>query len=103
MSVFCAEPFGAVKLAEGSTVSNTRFCDYSEAAIFGAWTDLGRNSFNPDDCNAADINGDGVVNGADLALILASWGQPCLGCAADVNEDGEVNGADLALILAGWG
>ena len=44
-----------------------------------------------------------VVDGADLALVLAAWGQPCLGCAADVNGDGEVNGADLALILAGWG
>ncbi|MCP4892332.1 MAG: hypothetical protein GY911_00770, partial [Actinomycetales bacterium] len=61
------------------------------------------NSFNPAECDAADLNGDGEVNGADLALVLAAWGQPCLGCAADINGDGVVNGADLALILAGWG
>ena len=40
---------------------------------------------------------------ATLALVLAAWGQPCLGCAADINGDGLVNGADLALILTGCG
>ena len=82
---------------------DTRLCGYSAAAINGDWTDLGGNSFNPKACNLADINGDGVVNGADLAQILALWGTPCLGCAVDINEDGEVDGADLALVLAGWG
>ena len=91
------------RFPEGSTVRDSRFCDYDEAAISGAWVDLGGNSFNPAECDAADLNGDGEVNGADLALVLAAWGQPCLGCAADINGDGEVNGADLALILAGWG
>ena len=91
------------RFPKGSTVRDTRFCDYSEAAIAGDWIDLGGNSFNPAACDAADLNGDGEVDGADLALVLAAWGQPCLGCAADVNGDGEVNGADLALILAGWG
>ena len=91
------------RFVKGTTVRNTRFCRYDNGPINGPWTDLGGNTFNPDECNAADINGDGSVNGADLALVLASWGQPCLGCAADVNQDGEVNGADLALILAGWG
>ena len=91
------------RFAKGTTVRNTRFCNYEDGPINGPWTDLGGNAFNPDECNAADINGDGSVNGADLALVLAFWGQPCLGCAADVNQDGEVNGADLALILARWG
>ena len=91
------------RFPKGSTVRDTRFCDYSEAAIAGDWIDLGGNSFNPAACDAADLNGDGEVDGADLALVLAAWGQPCLGCAVDVNGDGEVDGADLALILAGWG
>jgi predicted outer membrane repeat protein len=82
---------------------DTRFCGHSAAAINGTWTDLGGNSFNPTACNLSDINGDGVVNGADLAQILALWGTPCLGCAVDINEDGQVDGADLALVLAGWG
>jgi hypothetical protein len=50
----------------------------------------------------ADFNGDGVVNGADLGLLLAAWG-PCTGCSEDLNGDGQVNGADLGLMLADWG
>jgi hypothetical protein len=50
----------------------------------------------------ADFNGDGQVNGADLGLLLASWG-PCKGCPEDLNGDGQVNGADLGLMLADWG
>lgn len=91
------------RLLAGTTVQDTRFCHYDPAAIFGDWTDLGGNSFHAGECDFADINGDGEVNGADLALVLASWGEPCLGCAADVDQDGEVDGADLALVLAGWG
>lgn len=49
----------------------------------------------------SDLNGDGVVNGADLASLLANWG-PCAGCPADFNGDGDVNGADLATLLANW-
>ncbi|MEY3021139.1 MAG: 1,4-alpha-glucan branching enzyme GlgB [Planctomycetota bacterium] len=51
--------------------------------------------------NPADINGDGTVNGQDLAALLGSWGAS--GGAADVNGDGTVNGADLAVLLAEWG
>jgi hypothetical protein len=50
----------------------------------------------------ADLNQDGVVNGADLGLMLGSWG-PCPGCSADLNQDGIVNGADLGLLLGSWG
>lgn len=54
-----------------------------------------------DDGPTGDLNGDGIVNGADLALILASWGA-CPDCDADLNGDDLVNGADLAFILAEW-
>jgi hypothetical protein len=50
----------------------------------------------------ADLNQDGTVNGADLGLLLGSWGA-CPGCAADLNADGVVNGADLGLMLGSWG
>lgn len=49
--------------------------------------------------NPADLNGDGLVNGADLATLLSQWGQ--LG-SADLTGDGVVNGADLAALLAAW-
>ena len=51
----------------------------------------------------ADLTGDRVVNGADLAALLGAWG-PCSGsCPADLTGDGVVNGADLAALLGAWG
>ena len=50
----------------------------------------------------ADLNGDRAVNGADLSLVIGSWGS-CPGCAADLNFDGIVSGADLGQILINWG
>ena len=35
-------------------------------------------------------------------LLIASWGR-CKGCAADLNGDGVVNAADLGLLVVGWG
>ena len=49
--------------------------------------------------NPADINGDGIVNGADLAIVLNNWGGSGQG---DVDHNGIVDGADLAVVLGGW-
>ena len=52
---------------------------------------------------ASDITDDGQIDGADLAQLLADWGQ-CPGpCASDINGDGQIDGADLAQLLADWG
>jgi len=48
----------------------------------------------------ADLNGDGVVDGADLGLLLGQWGTDG---PADLNDDGVVDGADLGLLLGQWG
>lgn len=48
----------------------------------------------------ADLNGDGVVDGADLGLLLGAWGQP--GGTADLDDSGLVDGADLGLLLGSW-
>ncbi|MFO0872983.1 MAG: hypothetical protein U0575_03305 [Phycisphaerales bacterium] len=54
----------------------------------------------PDICdNPADLNNDGVVDGADLGLLLAAWGTTGPG---DLNGDGVVDGADLGELLAWW-
>lgn len=47
-----------------------------------------------------DLNGDGVVGGADLALLLGSWGS---GGAGDLDADGVVGALDLAALLGSWG
>jgi hypothetical protein len=46
-----------------------------------------------------DLNGDGLVNGADLGTLLGAWGTPGPG---DFNGDGIVNGADLGTLLGAW-
>jgi hypothetical protein len=49
---------------------------------------------------AADLNGDGVVDGADLGLMLGAWGQ--FGGIADLDNSGVVDGADLGILLGSW-
>lgn len=53
--------------------------------------------------------GDGLIDGADLAILLGAWGNSP-SCADFVNSDtflpppdGKVDGADLALLLGAWG
>ncbi|MCA9291158.1 MAG: hypothetical protein KDA25_08515, partial [Phycisphaerales bacterium] len=48
-----------------------------------------------------DLTGDGIVNAADLAQLLASWGA-CAGCPADLDGDGVVGPSDLAFLLSNW-
>lgn len=68
--------------------------------ISGAWLDLGGNTIC--DC-VGDLTLDGLVNGADLGILLAGWGACTGSCASDLNRDGVVNGADLGVLLAAWG
>ena len=51
-----------------------------------------------------DLDGNGVVNAADLGLLLSAWGacMPAENCPADFNLDGDVNAADLGMLLAAW-
>lgn len=48
----------------------------------------------------ADLTGNGVVDGSDLAIVLGSWAGSGVG---DLNDDGTINGADIAIILGSWG
>lgn len=52
-----------------------------------------------------DLDGNGAVNGADLAIVLGGWGAciDCEDCPADLTGDCAVDGADLAILLGGWG
>ena len=50
--------------------------------------------------NPSDLNGDGVVNAQDLAVMLAAWGTAST--EADVNGDGIVDGKDVAILLGSW-
>lgn len=100
-----------VAAAAGMILDGSRLCGNEaptdpQLHVFGMIENLG--GCIEDDCDdctptiPADLNGNGVVNGADLGFMLAAWG-PCAGCPADLNGDGVVNGADLGLLLAAWG
>lgn len=47
-----------------------------------------------------DLNGDGIVDAADLARLISGWGFPG---ASDLNGDGNTNSMDLAMVLSNWG
>ena len=72
--------------------------------IFGARINSDGTVGNPAPSCIADLNNDGVVNGADLGILLAAWG-PCSAtpCTGDLNNDGVVDGADLGILLSAWG
>jgi len=53
---------------------------------------------------AGDTNGDNAVNGADLSVLLANFGQSATGPdSGDFNNDGQCNGADLSVLLSQFG
>ncbi len=57
----------------------------------------------PNECEEpvpGDLNGDGIVDGADLGILLNNWGGDGVG---DLDGDGIVDGADLGLLLNNWG
>lgn len=47
-----------------------------------------------------DLNGDGVVDGEDILLVLAWWGSS--ESSADADGNGIVDGGDLLIVLAYW-
>ena len=75
--------------------------DYTSVPVSPMFSTAGGSSPTP--C-PADLNHDGLVAGADLAIMLGAWG-PCStsNCPADLNHSGVVDGADLALLLGTWG
>lgn len=51
-----------------------------------------------------DLNCDGFVSGADLAVMLGAWGSctSCPTCRSDLNGDCVTDAADLAFLLGAW-
>ena len=79
--------------------------DIHQPLHVGSADDLGGNTI-ANECpvfNPADLDGNGLVDGSDLAKLLGNWG-PCFGidCVADVNGDGTVDGGDLSILLGAW-
>lgn len=54
----------------------------------------------PPPCDA-DFNDDGVVDGADLGVLMSWFGST--GFPGDLDQDGDIDGADLGAFLSQWG
>jgi hypothetical protein len=55
---------------------------------------------DPEEELVGDYNGDGLVTGFDLSLLLATWGTSST--LYDLDDDGIISGSDLARLLANW-
>ena len=91
---------------------NARFADVGAVADTGVGpapvVDLGAYevvSLTPPPVCVGDVNGDQLVNGADLSVLLTQFGTSVnpAGSGADFNKDGLVNGSDLSILLARFG
>ena len=49
-----------------------------------------------------DVNGDGLVDVADLLAVVDAWGVCNGNCPADLNNDGWVNVVDLLIVIESW-
>ena len=95
----------------GITASDSTDCNADGIADYGQILDgtLGDVDDDgiPDVCDdpcPADLTDNGLVNGADLGLVLAAWGTNGQGeFQTDIDGSGLVDGGDLALVLGGWG
>jgi lysophospholipase L1-like esterase len=102
----CVRTWGAACLPEGCRVIMSGDADASGVQWAGPGTrcDDQDGDGEADACEssvAADINGDGLVDAADLTAILLAWGTS--NPAADITGDGLVDAADLANLLLAWG
>lgn len=53
---------------------------------------------------AADLNGDCLVDGGDVGILLSAWGS-CgpTSCVGDIDRNDVVDGADIGALLGAWG
>lgn len=101
----CARALGAV-----CQLANCRVVTDQDALVLGLdWQGAGTACVDADGDGVADpcapetradLDGDGAVDGQDLAILLAMWGLS--GVPADLDQGGSVGASDLAILLAAW-
>jgi hypothetical protein len=102
-----ATPFAGEYTAAGTVLVEATCTDCDGNGLVDSWELLLGTAEDADDDGVidvcacpADLDGNGIVNGADLGVLLLGWG---LGGSADLDGDGVVDGADLGLALLAWG
>jgi len=49
-----------------------------------------------------DVNGDGLVNFADMLQVIGAWGPCGVPCPEDLSGNGVVGFEDLLLVIGNW-
>ena len=83
-----------------SQLEQSLICGNTHDQVEGAYQDLGGNLVS-DFCCDGDLTGDGLIDGADLTVLLSAWGSDNPVC--DLDHNGTVDGSDLTRLLAAWG
>lgn len=86
----------------GMTEDGLTITGYAIRSTDGGWSPFVLDLRQPPQPCTADLNGDSIVDAADLADLLTQWGGGPKS-SADLNGDGLVDAADLASALAQWG
>jgi len=89
------------------SLTNTTVCENIPNQITGSYSDEDDNCIS-ESCTTCvecpgDLGGDGDVGGADLTIVLNTWGCTGPSCLGDANGDEVVDGADLTVVLNAWG
>jgi murein tripeptide amidase MpaA len=74
--------------------------DLATGSLVEAGVDFVRVSSSACPSQPGDLDGDGDVDAADLATLLAGWGSAG---ATDLDGDGTTGASDLAILLGNWG
>ena len=93
-------------LVDVFAVSDPNFGDFADNAL-SAQQDAATKAIYR--AAMADVNGDGIVNGLDIAQIASHWlktgteaGLNAMPVLGDANRDGVVNGLDIAAVASFW-
>jgi hypothetical protein len=98
-----ATSVGSAPATSFLTTANYRGAFSSTENWLCGWTAASQYGYTSSNCAAAclaDLNGDRVVGGSDLGLLLGAWGGSGFG---DIDGDGVVGGSDLGRLLGDWG
>lgn len=97
-------PGGRVEMVGGTLTLGGTIGEFDAGSMTGGSLELHGGfwaGIEPGNC-AGDVNGDGVTDLTDLALILSDFG--CSGgCTADLTGDGNTDLSDLAIVLSDFG
>jgi predicted outer membrane repeat protein len=93
---------GNPRVTDNPNVESSGCGPIASVVDMGAFETAGKP--HPAPIKLGDLNGDGVVDGVDLLLVVSAWGD-CMDdcCPADLNLDGVIDGVDLLTILSNWG